>query len=710
MTQPRFLSFAALAALAAAALPLTAQVQTCGIGPEIPGRAYSPHVVLPVSPEIYYALTPSELRAAYGLEGITNEGAGQIIALVDPNDNPDAESDLAAFDAQYGEPACTTANGCFQLIYATGTQPPLATGGDLIESSMDIESAHAIAPQAKIMLVEAASDYLSDLFYAVRVAVDNGATVVSMSWAGAEWSGELSYDSTFNYPLVTFVAASGDFGHGTYFPAASPYVVTAGGTYLHASSAGVRTGETAWDCSSGGESVYESEPSWQNGVQSSGQRGIPDVAWDAFPGVDAYNELGAGGFFPAGGTSLSAPSWAGVLAIVNSSRIAAGESVLPQPQQSYLYYYAEADYYDIVKGTNGTCGALCDAGPGYDFVTGIGSPRANKLVPALVAAPTVSVSPPSVTFPTQTIGATSVSEAQITVTNTGGVAKLGDPAVSVTAPFLTTSATTCTNHLSLATGATCDIYVKFAPTVAGIFTGTLSVAFKGPNSPHTVALAGTGTAIVFSPSPLYMCCSPDGNPITSLFQYTNVGSTTITFTSAAITGPNAADFKTNVGEPPCGGSLPPGYTCVNVTATFTPSIVGTESATFELYDNSPDSPQTLSLSGGGLTDVTFNPSPLNLGSSPVGTPITAIFSYSNLGPTTITFTNATITGTNAADFRTDVGSPPCGGTLPPGYTCVNITATFTPSIVGPEAATFTLYDSAAGSPQTLSLGGVGTAN
>jgi hypothetical protein len=205
-----------------------------------------------------------------------------------------------------------------------------------------------------------------------------------------------------------------------------------------------------------------------------------------------------------------------------------------------------------------------------------------------------------------------------------------------------------------------------------------------------------------------MCCSPDGNPITSLFQYTNVGATTITFTSAAITGPNAADFTTSVGEPPCGGSLPPGYTCVNVTATFTPSTVGTESATFELYDNSPDSPQTLSLSGIGLTDVTFNPSPLNLGSSPVGTPITAIFSYSNLGPSTITFTNATITGVFAADFKTDVGGPPCGGTLPPGYTCVNITATFTPSIVGPEAATFTLYDSAAGSPQTLSLGGVRT--
>jgi hypothetical protein len=123
-----------------------------------------------------------------------------------------------------------------------------------------------------------------------------------------------------------------------------------------------------------------------------------------------------------------------VFAIVNSSRVAAGESVLPQPQESYLYYYAEADYHDIVKGTNGTCGALCDAGPGYDFITGIGSPRANKLVPALVAAPTVSLNPPSVTFETQTIGTTSVGEAQITVTNTVGVAKLGDPAVSVNRP------------------------------------------------------------------------------------------------------------------------------------------------------------------------------------------------------------------------------------------------------------------------------------
>jgi len=150
-------------------------------------------------------------------------------------DNPDAESDLATFDAQFSLPACTTANGCFQLINATGIEPPVASGDNAIESSLDIEWAHAIAPQAKIMLMEAAADDLNDLLYAVTLAVDSGATVVSMSWVGTEFSNEATaYDPYFNYPLVTFVGGSGDSGHDAFYPAASPHVVAAGGATLHA--------------------------------------------------------------------------------------------------------------------------------------------------------------------------------------------------------------------------------------------------------------------------------------------------------------------------------------------------------------------------------------------------------------------------------------------------------------------------------------------
>jgi subtilase family serine protease len=390
MTHMRFSAFGTLALLLAAALPLMAQAGDARqFDPNKPGWAHPPIIVLP-SPDVANVAAgykPSQIRTGYGLTSITNKGGGQTIAIVDAFDNPNAESDLGVFTTQFSLPSCTTANGCFKKIYATGTKPPTNTGW-AGEISLDIEWSHAVAPRAKIILVEAATNSNAALLHGVDIAVQNGASVVSMSWSGGEYSAEVSDDSHFNVTGVTFCASSGDGGHGVGYPAASPFVVAVGGTTLHLTTAGVWQSETAWNGSGGGASKYETEPSYQATAQNTGKRGVPDVAWDANPntGVPVYSKTGFGGWAEVGGTSLSSPSWAGLFAIVNSSRKAAGKSLLTQPQ-FLLYPDAETDYHDITSGTNGSCGAQCTAGPGYDFVTGIGSPQANLLVPALVAHP-----------------------------------------------------------------------------------------------------------------------------------------------------------------------------------------------------------------------------------------------------------------------------------------------------------------------------------
>jgi len=391
--QNRLLSYAAaLAVLLIAAMPLAAQSPDGSAGAFVhpPYR----HFVTPAGfqPD---AVSVGKMRAAYGFNLIKNYGAGQTIAIVDAYDDPNIEADFGTFNTTFKLPACTTANGCFKKIYQTGTKPPADTTGWTNEIAIDVDWAHVVAPLAKIILVEANSNSFADMYGSVDVAVQNGANVVSMSWSGPEYSTEINDDSHFTVTGVTFVAASGDGGHsgGTQYPAASPYVVGVGGTTLTVSSTGAWVKETTWTGSGGGTSVYEAEPAYQGGVQTTAKRGVPDVAYDANPstGVAIYNSYGCGGgchigWSQWGGTSIGSPQWAGLFAIANSMRVAAGKKTLNQPHL-LLYPDAETDYHDITSGNNGTCGARCNAGPGYDFVTGVGSPKANLLIPALVAAP-----------------------------------------------------------------------------------------------------------------------------------------------------------------------------------------------------------------------------------------------------------------------------------------------------------------------------------
>ncbi|OMG70092.1 S53 family peptidase [Burkholderia ubonensis] len=341
-------------------------------------------------------LTPALARHAYGFDTIANQGDGVIVAIVDAYDDPRIESDLGVFSNAFSLPPCTTANGCFTKVYASGSKPRGDAGWSL-EMALDVEWVHAIAPKAKIVLVEAASASFSDLMAAVDVAVQRGASVVSMSFGGNEFSGESGFDGHFGAPGVTFVASSGDSGTGTEYPAASPYVVAVGGTTLSTDPYGNYVGEAAWSGSGGGVSSGEAEPAGQAAwpIPVAGKRGVPDVSYDANPssGFAVYDSVTyqrQAGWFQVGGTSAGAPQWSALVAIANSLRAAAGKARL---SGTYDALYAAgktaygSNYHDVTTGTNGSCGAICTAAGGYDYVTGLGSPLAPSLVQALVARP-----------------------------------------------------------------------------------------------------------------------------------------------------------------------------------------------------------------------------------------------------------------------------------------------------------------------------------
>ena len=211
----------------------------------------------------------------------------------------------------------------------------------------------------------------------------------------------------------------------------------------------------------------------------------------------------------------------------------------------------------------------------------------------------VTFAPSPVTFAAQTVGTTS-SATRITLTNkTAAALTLGTQAVSVSGPFLTTSATTCTNGKVIAINGTCLIYAEFKPTASGYVTGVITVTDSDGTSPQTVALSGTGTLIKFNPSVLNFGIVAVGIPVSGTFTMTNIGPTTITLTAATVNGGALAkDFNVSGSEPPCGGSMAPGAVCT-FTAYFTPSVVGSESATFLVFDSSVGSPQALSLTGQG---------------------------------------------------------------------------------------------------------------
>jgi len=357
--------------------------------------------------------TPGQIRGAYGINNIKfssvmGDGTGQTIAIVDAYDDPSFvnssasgfnTSDLARFDQEFGlpnPPSFTKLNEYGSLSNLPGTDPAGAgnrQGNWEVEEALDVEWAHAIAPGASIILIECNSNSGTDLYQGVTTAATlPGVSVVSMSWGSGEFSGEQFFDSDFTTPNghqgVTFVASTGDGGSPGDYPAYSPNVVAAGGTSLYLNANGSYNSETAWSGSGGGISTIETEPAYQGGAQNTGHRTIPDVSFDANPNTgvavyDSYNGTSASPWEQVGGTSVSAPCLAAVIAIVNQGRVASGGATLNGASQTLpaLYSLPSSDVNDVTSGSNGGF----KAGAGYDEVTGLGTPKANLLAPDLAS-------------------------------------------------------------------------------------------------------------------------------------------------------------------------------------------------------------------------------------------------------------------------------------------------------------------------------------
>ena len=343
---------------------------------------------LPPVPGLFYE-TPASLACVYRLvkhpqQGCnpdqttqTVTGGSGAIAIVDAFDDPNAVSDLALFSSIFGLPPAD-----LTVVYASGSQPPLdPTGGWELEESLDIEYAHAMAPGAKLFLVEAASNKGSDILTAINVAsalvAAHRGGEVSMSFSFGEFSQESQLDGLFTTPGVVYLAAAGD-GPGAEWPATSPNVVAAGGTTISRnSSTGQFILESTWQDAGGGPSLYEARPHFQDGIAGivGPARGTPDLSFDANPSTGVWlvdtnlYEGQPGGFFIVGGTSVSTPALAG---IINN----AGEfHSSSQTENTEIYrnlFFGRNNFRDIVYGN---CGVNIGnfATPGWDFCTGVGS-------------------------------------------------------------------------------------------------------------------------------------------------------------------------------------------------------------------------------------------------------------------------------------------------------------------------------------------------
>ncbi|HTU29102.1 MAG TPA: S53 family peptidase [Solirubrobacteraceae bacterium] len=324
-----------------------------------------------------YGYGPSDLQSAYNLaSAAAGDGGNATVAVVDAYNDPDAASDLATYRAAWGLPACGT--GCFQVLNQNGQAGPLpansGSSGWATEESLDVDMVSAICPNCKIILVEANSTQLTDLGTAVDAAINAGAQYVSNSYGGSEESDEGSWDASYyNHPGDVITASAGDDNYGVEYPAASPDVVSVGGTTLTQTTSGRGWTETVWSHSGHGTgsgcSAYEPKPSWQTDTGCA-DRTVADVSADADPdtGVAVYDTYDQGGWLEVGGTSASSPMIASIYALAGGvgTGVEAASTLYAHPQ----------DLYDVTSGSNGSCSPayLCTGETGYDGPTGLGTP------------------------------------------------------------------------------------------------------------------------------------------------------------------------------------------------------------------------------------------------------------------------------------------------------------------------------------------------
>src|SRR5271157_3496104 len=669
-------------------------------------------------------VSPAQLRHAYGIDQIrftgtggttvAGDGSGQTIAIVEEGVDPTLGADLNTFDQFFGIPAPPS----FQVVDQNGvTTQDLDIVG---EASLDVEWAHAVAPGASIIVYNAAYEpdngtaSFENLLTAMQQASKiSGVSVVTLSYAVSESAfaemglDEQSFDSDFTTPGVTFLAASGDsgiYGDGGYvpaaeYPAASPNVVSVGGTSIVIDSAGDypgtgTSGEVAWGDgtqsgtaggSGGGLSAVEPEPTWQSGVvpasiDSVDARALPDVSMDsgAAQEYDVFTSTLSGssvsaaavGWLGDAGTSAAAPIWAGLIAIADQGRVLAGGTPLTGNTQTLpaLYSLPTADFHDILYGNNGD-----PAGPGYDLATGLGTPVANLLVPDLAgyeipSQMSIKTEPLSSVGAGGTFGLTvqvedslgnAVSGSQVTVAlgqNPGG-AILGG---TLTEPVKDGLATF--SDLTLSQPGTGYTLTVTDSAIAGALTTT----------PITVTAGSNTTQIGVTAS-----------PAAPVFGQTVTLDATVSVVSPG-TGVPTGTVTFELGSKPLGTE-----TLTDGAAEFstTPTAAGAETITIIYSGDAFDQPSKLAFSltvgqaattlGLGNLSVTYN-----------GSPHTAVVTTTpgGLAGVTVTYTQNGVAVTNptrAGDYTVTANLDN------PNYTAPPVTGTL---IVGQATPTLTWAD------------------
>jgi subtilase family serine protease len=403
------------------------------------GRARAFGTVPATAAPVPVVHTPAQIRAAYGLPAVPAStaglsaaeraalGAGQTVVIVSAYHHPNAVTDLSIFSQRFGLPGCSAvavptaataataarplpaapADTCQVIVLYSApnggiaAEPPAYSAAWATETALDMQWAHAMAPLARIVLIEAA-DSGSGLLDAIALANKLGPAVVSMSFGGAENTSLLNTAPLFAGAGMSYVAATGDSGSAANWPAVMPGVLAVGGTSLQW-AAGSGRSETAWALGGGGLSSVVPLPAYQGALSVPGQsslagarryRAVADVAFNADPATGQYFVMtAAGGFthwYAGGGTSMAAPQWAGLLAVANAQRALKALPPLGQPHGRLYGNFIPGSaawaqgFADITEGANGNC-ISCKAIAGYDTPTGLGSPRAAALLRALAA-------------------------------------------------------------------------------------------------------------------------------------------------------------------------------------------------------------------------------------------------------------------------------------------------------------------------------------
>jgi hypothetical protein len=647
--------------------------------------------------EFGVALTPAQIRTAYGINDLPEDGAGQTIAIVSEGANPNLLTDLDAFDQQFGiedsGPSLFADYGSASDFVTVVDQGGTQNAGAIAEEMLDIEWVHAIAPGAHIDVVEG-SDFLTLVPIAAALP---GVSVVSISYGDLEFDGELEDDSMFSTPGVVFLAGSGDLGSADpRYPAFSPDVVAVGGTTLTLNDDGAYGTEVGWGSgaptatatpggSGGGQSVFETEPEYQLGVQTTGFRTIPDVSIIGGTNVaitDSFvQQAGNPGWTAECGTSLATPIWAGLIALVDQGRAAAGRAAFntngPEQILDALYGLPLTDFHSpgVLGGDNGTTGAAGLSNPNrYNEVTGLGSPIVDLLVPDLINYnPVITVDTNALDLGTTTEGTAGDARtftvggsgltADIILTAPTGVELSDDDGAtySATLDLPQTGGTVGTTTIDVRIGAT-------AP--AGSIGGNIAVDSAGATE-QDIAVSGT----VSTPTP------------------------TPTPTPTIRVGANALDLGTTT-EGTAGGV----QTFTVGGSGLTGDIILTAPPGVELSDDDGSGYSTtldLPVAGGTVASVTID---ARIGAgAPVGS-ITGDIAASSAGATTqeISVTGDVIGGLTVYTVSSTGSSPTDGsgtsGTLP--YVIAQANAN-----TSPAGSEITFDSSVFNTPQTIDLAG-----